>query len=1052
MFTLFFARTGRFIKTCGVALFILILLFAELRAERLPVRVYTTVNGLGSSAVNDILYDSRGFMWFGTRSGLSRFDGFRFNNYKFGGEPAADSIFRIIERRNGDYLVIKQSHGVYRFNAATTVSDSGADEMASLNAEKIFETPTGRFYDDLDNILWVLDTGNLVRFSETDGRLAAEPPLSIALPGEPNLYIFRYLEDSARTFWLSTNRGLVRIDKTGRVLALYTTPPPTAMQTYLTSLFADRKNRIWVVSPDGLFVLKPDPVDSSIPYKTRPLTENIRGRLPENAGEVVKYTAADGFRGQEIPAFHESADGRIWLASELGLLLFDGTNFRLFNTENGLGENLTDITEDSEGNLWVSSLSGVYKIVTDGLTTYTRADGLGRTDIAAIYQNRAGELFTAEGDWFVSRFDGQRFDSAQPALGPDRGLPLWTSNVSFLDSKGAWWFLTEKKLFRFDDVRQIADLARKKPSMVVESGPDFNNGAFYRLFEDSHENIWTSMRSANFEKFGLDLWRREENRFYAFGEKENFPPRHSPSAFCEDRQGNLWIGFYHGGLVVYRHGKFHYFGPEDGVPDGFITALFLDRYGRIWVATSDSGVHVIEDPEAEKPIFKKIEGISSNNVRAIADDHFGRLYFGTVRGLDRLSPDSNRVFHLSTIDGLADDFVTVAFRDQSGAMWFGTKNGLSRLIPKPEQPAQPPPILIAGLRIAGDKQPVSELGAAELGRLDLKNTQNNLQIDFFSVGFTAPERIRYQFRLDGADQDWSQPTAERTVNYSNLAAGEYRFQVRAVNSQGLASTNPATVVFRIAPPIWKTWWFSALAVLLTVGAIYFLLNQRFKRFLELEKVRTRIATDLHDDIGASLSRISMLSEIVKHQNGVANPESAKRLTQIATEARGLVDSMSDIVWAINPRRDSIESVVDRLCSFAADTLGTKNVHWTVETPPELKNLKLTAEEKRNLYLIFKEAVNNAARHSGCGKASLKIRLERGQLVAEIFDDGKGFAPAENGGENTRGGRGLENMRTRAAEIGGALEFESKEGAGTKIILTLPFGGYSLPGWLSRRKK
>jgi signal transduction histidine kinase/ligand-binding sensor domain-containing protein len=1050
----FLSSKSRFnFKTKGEILVLIILLcLCRVAAERLPVRVYTTADGLGSGAINSLLYDSRGFLWFATRDGLSRFDGFRFTNYKLGAAETTESFFQIIERRNGDYLAVKQGNGVYRFNAATTVTESSIDESLTLNAEKVFEKNAGKFFEDRDGFLWVIDNGNLSRISEADGKFIVDPPLSLELPSKENISIFSSYEDEARTFWLSTNRGLVRITKDGQVVALYTTPPPTAMRTYLIYLFGDRNGRIWIESQDGFFVLKPEPVDDSNDLRPRPLVENIKNKLPENVGEIVKFTAEDGLRGRVLPDLHQTADGRIWLASDAGLLVFDGVKFRLFNAENGVGEYLTDIAEDTDGNLWLASLSGVYKVVTNGLTTFTKADGLGRADIAAIYQTKTGEIVTAEGDWFVSRFDGEKFVSAQPNLSEKRGAPLWTSNISFLDSHDSWWFLTENNLLRYDSVKKLEDLPRMKPSAVYKSSNEFKNGAFYRQFEDARGDVWTSIRSADPEKMGLNVWRRNENKFYSFGEKENFPPKLSPSAFCEDLQGNLWIGFYHGGLVRFRDGKFTVFTADDGLPAGFVTALFLDHTGKLWIATSESGVHLIEDPAAEKPVFRKIEGISSNNVRALTEDNFGRMYIGTVRGIDRISPDTNQILHFSTADGLADDFVTVAFREQNGTLWFGTRNGLSKFIPDFDKPKRVPPILIAGVRIAGEKQAVSELGAGEVGKLDLKNTQNNLQIDFFSVGSASAEQIRYQFKLEGADQDWSKPTAERAVFYSNLAAGEYRFLVRAVNSQGLASQLPATVVFRIAPPIWKTWWFSALAVLLTFGAIYYLLNQRFKRFLELEKVRTRIATDLHDDIGASLSRISMLSEIVKHQNGLSNPASADRLTQIASDARGLVDSMSDIVWAINPRRDSIESVVDRVCSFAADTLGTKNVHWTVETPPGLKHLHLTAEEKRNLYLIFKEAVNNSARHSECQNASLKIHLERGKLIAEIFDDGVGFLAENQSNGNSRGGRGLGNMQARAAEIGGKLQLETDKNAGTRIILTLPLATYRINGWFSRPGK
>lgn len=1032
-------------------LFLLFAFFTRTSAERLPVRIYTTADGLGSSAVNRLLYDSRGFLWLATRDGLSRFDGYRFTNYKLGADGVVTNsgVWQILERRNGDYLVVGQDDQVYRFNAQTSVSESSVDGSLTLNVENVFTVPPGRLLEDRDGVLWNVGLRGLNRISESNGKFSVDPPLLITLAGTEFTSLRSFVEDNERTFWVSGDRGLIRTDKAGRILAYYETPAPTPLRPFLSYVYADLGGRIWSMSQAGVFVLKPEPVNATPVVTPRRLEANIKARLPVSAGEIVQFTETDGFTSKVTADLHETKDGRIWLAGDVGLLVFSGSGFRRFDTANGFGEYLTDIVEDTAGNLWVGSFSGLFKLALNGFSTFTRSDGLGRADIAAIYQNRAGEIFVAQGDWFVSRFDGKKFISVQPELPQGRGSPPWTSTISFLDSSDSWWFLTFSELIRHQPATRLEDLPRQQPAAVIRTGPDFNNGAFYRLFEDSRGDVWISMRSEVRENVGLNLWDRETNTIHEFGPAENFPANMSPSSLSEDGRGNIWIGFYNGGLARYRDGKFTVFGDADGLPKGFVTSLLTDRAGRLWIGTSESGLSVVEDTGAERPAFRKVAGIASNNVRALTEDNFGRIYAGTVRGIDRVTPGSDQVLHLSTLDGLADDWVTVAFREPNGTLWFGTRNGVSRFIPEADKPAGEPPILIAGLRIAGEKQSVSELGASEVGKLELKSAQNNLQINFFSVGATSPELIRYQVKLEGADADWSKPTAERTVNYSNLAPGTYRFMVRAVNAQGVVSRTPALVVFRIAPPFWKAWWFLLTAALLAVGAIYFLLNQRFKRVLELEKVRTRIASDLHDDIGAGLSRISMLSEVVKQQTGSANPAATGHLTRIATESRGLVDSMSDIVWAIDPRRDSIQSVVDRVCSFAADTLGTKNVHWTVSSPPELRHLHLTTAEKRNLYLIFKEAVNNAAKHAGCRNASFTIELDHGKLLAAIEDDGNGFTPNGQTDRPSRGGRGLGNMHARAEEIGGKLDVEAGEKTGTKIILTLPLGSYRINGWFRR---
>jgi signal transduction histidine kinase len=349
--------------------------------------------------------------------------------------------------------------------------------------------------------------------------------------------------------------------------------------------------------------------------------------------------------------------------------------------------------------------------------------------------------------------------------------------------------------------------------------------------------------------------------------------------------------------------------------------------------------------------------------------------------------------------------------------------------------------MIGGLRVAGVKQKLSELGQTQVEQLQLNYTQANLEIDFFSLSFAPAESVRYQHKLQGADRDWSAPAGERTVTYANLAPGTYRFLVRAVNADGLSSVETAIVPFTIAPPVWSQRWFIGTTILLFGAGVYWVARARFVRKLELERVRTRIATDLHDDIGASLTRIAMLSEVTKAENRGVHPASVDRLTQIADDARTLVDSMSDIVWAIDPRRDDFLSLVERVRSFAADTLGTAGVRWQLTAPPELETHRLTPEQRRALYLIFKEAIINIARHSECRNASCHISFENSTLFALIEDDGRGVQYEQK--INGRGGRGLVNMAARAAQIGGELLVAQLPEGGTRLTLMLPLRSASM---------
>ncbi len=225
-------------------------------------------------------------------------------------------------------------------------------------------------------------------------------------------------------------------------------------------------------------------------------------------------------------------------------------------------------------------------------------------------------------------------------------------------------------------------------------------------------------------------------------------------------------------------------------------------------------------------------------------------------------------------------------------------------------------------------------------------------------------------------------------------------------------------------------------VMLSFGGIAFsLYRYRVRQLLELERVRTRIATDLHDDIGASLSRVAILSEVVRQQNRGHNGESEGRLAEIANSARELVDSMSDIVWSVDPRRDDLGNVVTRVRQFGADIFEAQGIEWELQVTPDLEKTKLTPEQRRDIFLICKEALNNVARHAGCRRATLSLRVSGQQILVEIKDDGRGFAATVV--ENGRGGHGLANMRARAARLGGSLGIASDPGHGTQLNLSIP---------------
>jgi signal transduction histidine kinase len=418
----------------------------------------------------------------------------------------------------------------------------------------------------------------------------------------------------------------------------------------------------------------------------------------------------------------------------------------------------------------------------------------------------------------------------------------------------------------------------------------------------------------------------------------------------------------------------------------------------------------------------------------MVEDATGHFFVGTNSGVIEIDPASGDTWRYTTADGLAQNEVWSALATRGGDLWFGTIAGVSRLDRTRSRPRTPAPrALITTVRVNGDPHLVSELGNEEIVGLTLAPSERGIAIDFLALAFGLAGNLRYQYRLDGAEDAWSQPTAVRSVNYAHLSPGAYRFQVRAVTPSGAASATPASVRFQILPPIWQRAWFVTVASVVVLGLGVLLYRYRVAQIVALERVRTRIATDLHDDIGASLSQIAIQSELALGEADVS-PGTANALGRIASTSRELVESMGDIVWAINPNRDRVGDLLQRMRYFASDTLTGKNIQFSFSAPDTGRDLALATDVRREVLLIFKEAVSNIARHARCSHVGIDIRIERDGLVVHVADDGQGLPEAFPRGN----GHGLASMQTRASRVNGRLEINTSPGVGTMLVLQVPW--------------
>jgi len=508
------------------------------------------------------------------------------------------------------------------------------------------------------------------------------------------------------------------------------------------------------------------------------------------------------------------------------------------------------------------------------------------------------------------------------------------------------------------------------------------------------------------------------------------------STMMRDRSGALWLGSERAWIKRLVNGEALVLQPTEGLPDTHARAFYQDSRGWLWIGLRFRGVSMTTDPTTDRPSFVNYStqnGLASDAVLSIAEDELGRIYLGTGRGLDQLDPFTGRIRHFTTRDGLAGDIVNHCMKDHHGNIWVATSGGISRLNPRAERlQHRPPTVYLSRVEVAGEQQSVPERGALRLGEMTFPGSQNNLLIEYVGLDFQSEQSVKYQYKLESVDAGWSEPTSQPSVNYARLSAGSYRFLVRAINQQGIASMEPAVFEFRILAPIWLRWWFLTLTAGLAVAIIYAAHRYRVTRLVELERIRTRIATDLHDDIGSTLSKIALMSEVVHKQVGRVDPRVSERLSAIASNSRELVDSMSDIVWAVNPKRDRLSDLAGRMRRFADDLFSARDIAFHFSASGTERDVKLGSDIRREVFLVYKESVNNVVRHSGSTTAEVYLRIEGRSLVLRVSDNGRGFdAVSESGGN------GLVSMRQRAKKLGGEFEIISNNGRGTTLMLKVP---------------
>jgi signal transduction histidine kinase len=726
---------------------------------------------------------------------------------------------------------------------------------------------------------------------------------------------------------------------------------------------------------------------------------------------------------------YSDASGPIWLGTNRGLVKYQDGRKTVYTTANGLSDtSLSAIAADREDNLWLGTNdNGLSKLSNEQIASFTRTEGLPDFNVHNIFESRSGTVYAFSFTCCAVKLTDSKVEQV-PGSESQLFNALWNGQV-FLDHEGNRWFVTASGLYRFRGP-ELAFRHGEKMNAVLGIPEQTNLSV---MFETADKRIWLSTWEGVLYQLELSSRPRIVKKLVLSDLNPTFTE--NPIAMLSDNRGTLWFATRNQGLGRLIEGKLERVEPTEGLPETAGRSLFQDSRGWIWIGLRNEGVSVLKDPGAEPLRFvnySTAQKLASDSVWSITEDNFGRIYLGTGKGLAQIDPGTGRTRILTTADGLVGDNINLCFKDSQGRIWITTNNGVSRLSPRPPgPPLPPPPVYLNSVYVAGDELALPERGLQRLPYFELASSRNNLTIEYEAVNFRSGTLIRYQYKLDGVDADWSAATDQRTVNFARLAPGTYRFLVRAINEAGLTS-GPAQIDFRILPPLYLRWWFIAVVVTVLALTAYLLFHLRVKRLVEIERVRTRIATDLHDDVGANASLIAMLSEVAQQQAAQGNAKAFESLASIAGTARELIDSTSDIVWAVNPEKDRASELIKRMRRFASDALGARGVRVRFAAPMDDHDFRLGADARREIYFVFKESVNNIARHAECSEAEITLSVEAGHLVLKLSDNGKGFDTAAE-----FEGNGLKSMCARALKLDAEFSVVSHPGSGCETRLEVP---------------
>ncbi|MBA3647756.1 MAG: hypothetical protein H0W62_04270 [Chitinophagales bacterium] len=1012
----------------------------------------TTEDGLSQNSVYCITQDSLGFMWVGTQNGLNRYDGQHFKIFKH--EDSVNSLtsgaIRCLYSDHHNHLWIGTDGG--GLDMLDLVSEKFTHYIHdSLNPNSVSSNKLLCLMGDHEGKIWIGTNGGGLNIFDPSTKqfkcYVLDPKNAHARAN----YVKCFCKDKNKTVWIGTlGGGLYSFDLLNKNFTYHpykATDPNGAHHGWVQALFEDDSGVLWTGGlgggldsynkETGIFTCYSKSFEDSTSQNENlincifqddkklfwlgslgaglSLFNEKTGKVHwYNSNENDNYSISDNYI---TCIFTNHSKSQLWIGTYnagINIVNLNCENFFTFNYSSTDKYSLPDESivcfgQDKKKNILIGTEEGSLISLnkyTGSFINYTKdpavASVLQGLQINSIQEIRDDDLMVATRGKGLIFFDplSKKIKSYLPApfdltLSEDNDIAN-----AYEDNQGTIWIsIGLKGIKTFDYITgKFSRYHNDSSSLKI-----FNNSDVSHFYENAEGLLCFDDQS------GVYTYNWETDELI------NLFPQHTEqfshqllflSGHSEDSHRILWIGGYTKGLIgLPKEGKKNFLiSKEDGLPGDYVHDVIADKNGNLWVETNAGLCRIITDS----------------------------LYASYQENAYTSFPSNKNFIQVFNIkNGCPGNEITGAsLMDSDGWIYFVYEKGLMMFDPNSFPISfHPSPIILSDFKIFG-KDYASDTSISYKRQIDLNYQQNFVSFNFASLDYISPERYQYAYKLDGLDKNWNFCGNRTFANYTNLNPGNYTLHVIGTNHDGVWNIDGATEHIFIFPPFWRTWWFYTLCLILFCGMLYGIYYYRLQQILKLQHVRNKIASDLHDDIGSTLSSIVIYSELANEEVKDKSKKASSLLETINENSRTTIEAMSDIVWAINPKNDRFENILQRMRTFASGILEAKNIDLKFDASPSLPGLKLSMEKRKNLYLVFKEAVNNIAKYSSSKTCTIKLWLEGKILNIKIEDDGIGFDL-----NDYAAGNGLVSMKRRSEEMKGDLNIQSIKGKGTTIHLS-----------------